>query len=131
MAKNAKLVAEFLATHPKVTRVNYLGMLKEGSRSYALAQKQCSCAGSMISFEVQGGEEAAFRALNAFQLISLAVSLGGTESLAEHPATMTHVDVLPCERAELGISPGLIRLSVGVEAPEDLIWDLGQALENA
>jgi Cystathionine beta-lyases/cystathionine gamma-synthases len=83
----------------------------------------------MISFEVVGGEAEAFRLLNALKLIHLAVSLGGTESLAEHPATMTHADVDPEERLELGITPAMIRLSVGVEHPEDLIADLAQALE--
>ena len=131
MAKNARLVAEFLASQPKVTRVHYIGMLEEGSRAHELATKQCTCAGSMISFEVEGGEAAAFRVLNALELVSLAVSLGGTESLAEHPAAMTHIDVDPEERIALGITGGLIRLSVGVEAPEDLIWDLRQALEHA
>ncbi|HRN35535.1 MAG TPA: PLP-dependent transferase, partial [Flavobacteriales bacterium] len=81
------------------------------------------------SFDVQGGEPEAFRFLNALQLVKLAVSLGSTESLAEHPATMTHVGVDPAEREKLGITGGLVRLSVGVEHPDDLIGDLKQALE--
>lgn len=128
MQATAQRVAEFLQGHPKVKLVRYLGFQQPGSRAEALFRKQCTCAGSMISFEVEDGEAGAFRCLNALKLISLAVSLGGTESLAEHPATMTHVDV-PCEeREELGISESLIRLSVGVEASDDLIWDLEQAL---
>jgi methionine-gamma-lyase len=129
MAQNAQHVADFLAWHPKVEKVHYLGHIPEGTPERALADRQCSCAGAMISFVVAGGEEGAFRFLNALKLVKLAVSLGGTESLAEHPATMTHVDVDLCERQELGIVPGLVRLSVGVEAPEDLEWDLSQALE--
>ncbi|MEO7079993.1 MAG: PLP-dependent transferase, partial [Flavobacteriales bacterium] len=85
--------------------------------------------GAMLSFDVKGGEPEAFRFLNALKLVKLAVSLGSTESLAEHPATMTHVGVDPVEREKLGITGGLVRLSVGVEHPDDLIWDLGQALE--
>jgi methionine-gamma-lyase len=83
----------------------------------------------MISFDVHGGEEAAFRFLNALGLVKLAVSLGGTESLAEHPGTMTHSDVPPDAQRRMGITEGLVRLSVGVEHPEDLIADLSQALE--
>jgi methionine-gamma-lyase len=127
--KTARHVAAFLNTHPKVARVHYLGNLTEDDSQYEIFQRQCSAPGGMISFEVVGGEAEAFRLLNALKLIHLAVSLGGTESLAEHPATMTHADVDPEERLELGITPAMIRLSVGVEHPEDLIADLAQALE--
>ncbi|MGC9041444.1 MAG: cystathionine gamma-synthase family protein [Roseiflexus sp.] len=127
--KTARHVAAFLKTHPKVARVRYLGNLTEDDPQYEIFQRQCSAPGSMISFEVVGGEAEAFRLLNALQLIHLAVSLGGTESLAEHPATMTHADVDPEERIELGITPAMIRLSIGVEHPEDVIADLTQALE--
>ena len=82
----------------------------------------------MISFELVGGEAEAFRFLNALQIFHLAVSLGGTESLAEHPATMTHSDVDPEERIEMGITEKMVRLSIGVEHPEDLLADLAQAL---
>jgi methionine-gamma-lyase len=82
----------------------------------------------MISFEVQGGEAGAFRLLNALRHIKLAVSLGGTESLAEHPGAMTHSDVPADEQLLMGITPSLVRLSVGVENPDDIIADLGQAL---
>ncbi|NTU78642.1 MAG: cystathionine gamma-synthase family protein [Chloroflexales bacterium] len=128
--KNARYVAEFLNDHPKVERVYYLGNLSEGDPQYEVYRRQCSAAGGMISFEVVGGEKEAFRLLNALKLIHLAVSLGGTESLAEHPASMTHSDVDPEERIELGITPAMVRISIGVEHPEDLIADLAQALEQ-
>jgi methionine-gamma-lyase len=84
----------------------------------------------MIAFDVIGGEAEAFRFLNALQIIHMAVSLGSTESLAEHPATMTHADVDPEERIEQGITPKMIRLSIGVEHYEDLIADISQALRE-
>ncbi len=126
--KNARYVADFLADHPKIERVHYLGHLRPGSPEHALYRRQCIAPGSMISFELVGGEAEAFRFLNALQLFHLAVSLGGTESLAEHPATMTHSDVDPEERIEMGITEAMVRLSIGVEHPEDLIADLEQAL---
>lgn len=127
--KNARYVADFLADHPKVRKVHYLGHLVEGDPQYEVFQRQCLAPGSMISFEVVGGEAEAFRLLNALQLVKLAVSLGGTESLAEHPATMTHADIAVEDQLAMGITPALIRLSVGVEHPEDTISDLRQALE--
>ena len=84
----------------------------------------------MVSFDIVGGEKEAFTFLNNLKLIKLAVSLGSTESLAEHPATMTHADVSPEDKQKLGISEKLIRLSVGVEYYEDLIFDIGRALEQ-
>ena len=126
--KNARYVADFLADHPGVERVHYLGHLEESHPDFATYKRQCISPGSMISFEVVGGQEAAFRVLNALSLVKLAVSLGGTESLAEHPGTMTHADVPPEHQARMGITEGLIRLSVGLEHPEDLIADLRQAL---
>ncbi len=127
--KNARYVADFLVNHPRVRCVNYLGLLSEDHPMYGVYRKQCLSPGSLISFDVEGGEEGAFRFLNALQLIKLAVSLGGTESLAEHPASMTHADV-PCEEREReGIGPSMIRLSVGVEHFEDILADVGQALE--
>ncbi len=124
----ARRVADFLATHPKVARVYYLGHLESDNPQYHIYRRQCLGPGAMISFDLHGGEAEAFRFLNHLQLIHLAVSLGGTESLAEHPATMTHADVDPEERIEFGIGPAMIRLSVGVEHPDDLIADLRQAL---
>ncbi|MCS6828407.1 MAG: cystathionine gamma-synthase family protein [Caldilinea sp.] len=126
--KNARYVADFLADHPKVERVYYLGHLAPETPAHALYRRQCLAPGSMISFEIVGGEPEAFRFLNALQLFHLAVSLGGTESLAEHPASMTHSDVDPEERIEMGITDKMVRLSIGVEHPEDLIADLEQAL---
>jgi methionine-gamma-lyase len=128
--KNARYVADYLADHPKVQRVYYLGHLTPETSDYAIYRRQCLAPGSMIAFDIVGGEAEAFRFLNALQLFHLAVSLGGTESLAEHPASMTHSDVDPEERIELGISDSMVRLSVGVEHPEDLIADLQQAFER-
>lgn len=127
--KNARYVADFLADHPKVQRVNYLGHLDDGSPQYDVYRRQCLGPGSMISFEIHGGEAEAFRFLNSLKLIKLAVSLGSTESLAEHPATMTHADVPAEDQPRMGISPSLVRLSIGVEHPDDLMADIGQALE--
>lgn len=129
-AANAAKVAAFLQAHPKVEQVNYLGFIEEGTAAYDVYKKQCSSAGAMLAFNVKGGEKEAFKVLNALRLIKLAVSLGSTESLAEHPATMTHVGVDYDTRQEMGITANLIRLSVGVEHPDDIIWDIKQALEN-
>jgi|SRR5690625_937163 len=126
--ENARRVADFLAGHPKVERVLYLGFLEEDDSSYELYQRQCKAPGSTFSFEIEGGEPEAFRFLDALKLIKLAVSLGGTESLAEHPATMTHSDVPKETQRRIGITPSLVRISVGIEDPDDLIADLEQAL---
>jgi methionine-gamma-lyase len=128
MMKNARYVADFLAEHPKVENVLYLGHISEDDAQFELYRRQCIAPGSMVSFEVRGGEAEAFRFLNALQLIHLAVSLGGTESLAQHPATMTHADVPAEGQLRMGITSALVRLSVGVEHPDDLIADLDQAL---
>jgi methionine-gamma-lyase len=130
-ARNAKHVAEFLALHPKVEKVYYLGFLDENNPTqYNIYKKQCLSAGAMVSFDIRGSEKEAFEFLNHLKLIKLAVSLGSTESLAEHPASMTHCDVPDKDKAELNISDKLIRLSVGVENCEDLTWDISQALEQ-
>jgi methionine-gamma-lyase len=129
-AEGATRVAEFLAGHPKVLRVNYLGHLPAGTRQRALYDRQCLGPGAMISFEVTGGVEGAYRFLNALQLAKLAVSLGSTESLAEHPLTMTHSEATAEENCAAGVTEGLVRISVGLEHPDDLILDLGQALEK-
>jgi len=128
MMKNARYVADFLADHPKVDSVQYLGHISEDDPQFDLYRRQCIAPGSMVSFQVHGGEAEAFRFLNALQLIHLAVSLGGTESLAQHPATMTHADVPADVQPRMGITPALVRLSIGVEHPDDLIADLDQAL---
>lgn len=127
--EGARQVADFLAGHPAVERVYYLGHLREGDPQHTIYRKQCLAPGSMISFDIRGGEAAAFRFLNALKIFHLAVSLGGNESLAEHPATMTHAEVDPEDRMEGGITESMIRLSIGIEHPEDLIGDLAQALE--
>jgi methionine-gamma-lyase len=129
-AENAKRVADFLVQHPKVDRVGYLGHLDAGHPQYDLYKRQCLGDGGMIAFEVPGGEPAAFRFLNSLKLIKLAVSLGSTESLAEHPATMTHSEASPEELADMGVTGGLVRLSIGIEHPDDLILDIGQALRE-
>jgi methionine-gamma-lyase len=126
--KNARYIADFLAGHPKVEKVYYLGHLKEGDPQYAVYRRQCTAPGAMVSFEVRGGEAEAFRFLNALKLVKLAVSLGGTESLAEHPYSMTHADVTPEAKRAAGITDKMIRLSVGIEHPDDVIADLTNAL---
>jgi len=130
-ARNARHVAEFLVNHPKVERVNYLGFLDESNPvQYEIFKRQCLSGGAMLSFDVAGGEKEAFMFLNHLKLIRLAVSLGSTESLAEHPATMTHVDLDPAEKLDLNITGKLIRISVGVEHHEDIIADIAQALDH-
>jgi methionine-gamma-lyase len=128
-ARNAKEVAEFLQNHPKVEKVYYLGFLTD-PKDKALLEKQCSSNGAMISFDVKGGEKEAFAFLDNLKLIKLAVSLGGTESLAEHPQTMTHADVPTLDKQVMNITEKLIRLSVGVEHYSDLITDINQALDK-
>ncbi|MGB5462770.1 MAG: PLP-dependent transferase, partial [Aureibaculum sp.] len=126
--RNAKKVAAFLDGHPKVEKVNFLGLLKEGTREYDIYKKQCKKPGAMVSFDIKGGEKEAFIFLNNLKLFKLAVSLGSTESLVEHPITMTHAGVDPEHRKRMGITPKLIRLSIGVENAKDIIWDIEQAL---
>ncbi|PSL02927.1 cystathionine gamma-synthase family protein [Cecembia rubra] len=130
-AENAIKVAEFLKNHPKVEKVYYLGHLEQGTSQHAIFKKQLFCAGAMLSFDIKGGEKEAFKFLNSLRLIKLAVSLGSTESLAEHPETMTHSDVSEEDKRTMGITEKLIRLSVGVEHYSDIIWDIEQALEKA
>jgi len=128
--KNAQKIAHWLVEHPKVVRVCFPGLLTEG-RQKEIYDHQCSGPGALMSFEIRGGgEEEAFRLLNRVEVIKLAVSLGGTESLIEHPATMTHADVPPEEQQAIGITPAMVRLSVGTEHPDDLIADLERALEE-
>lgn len=130
-AFNANKVADFLNKHPMVEKVYFLGNLSEKNKEqFDIKKRQCLTNGGMISFDVKGGEKEAFRFLNSLKLIKLAVSLGSTESLAEHPATMTHVDVEPQLKKELNITEKMIRLSIGVENYEDIISDISQALES-
>ncbi|MDG1688978.1 MAG: cystathionine gamma-synthase family protein [Gammaproteobacteria bacterium] len=125
----ARKVVDFLLKHDKVTRIDYPGLLQSDNPQYAIYQKQCTGAGSTFSFEVKGGEAEAFKVLNALKLVKLAVSLGGTESLAQHPAAMTHSGVPKKRREFIGVTEGLIRLSVGIEDADDIIADLAQALD--
>ena len=129
-ASNAEKVADFLRNHPKVEKVFYLGHLKSGSRMHDIYKKQYSSPGAMISIDIKGGEKNAFTFLNHLQLFHLAVSLGSTESLAEHPFSMTHADVPIIEKNALGLTDKMVRLSIGVENADDLIWDISQALDK-
>jgi methionine-gamma-lyase len=126
-AQNAMEVARFLKGHPKVKTVHYLGLLETGPQ-YDLYKKYCLGPGAMISFEVRGGEAEAFRLLDSLSIVKLAVSLGSTESLAQHPASMTHAGVDDETKARFGITSAMIRLSVGIEKADDIIYDLDQAL---
>lgn len=126
---NAKAVAEFLRDHPKVAGITYLGFLAEGSPQRAVYDRQCKAAGSTFSFAVVGGEAEAFRFLDRLELLSFAVSLGGSETLITHPATTTHYSLTPEERLAGGITDATLRLSVGIENVDDLIGDLAQALD--
>ena len=123
---NAQAVAEVLEGHPKVERVYYPGLA--GHPQHALARRQMDAFGGMVTAVLTGGLPAARRFLERVELFALAESLGGVESLIEHPGIMTHASIPPEIRAELGISDGLVRLSVGVEDAADLIADLEQAL---
>jgi methionine-gamma-lyase len=129
-AENAALVANFLRTHPKIAAVNYLGFLAADDPRSAVFKRQCESAGSTFGFAVKGGEPEAFRLLDALQVIKLAVSLGGTETLMSHPASTTHSGVAKQTRDRLGITDALIRISVGIEDADDLIADLSAALET-
>ncbi len=131
-AENAAEVTKFLNSHPKVEKIYYLGNTAEyGTDSEKdIIKRQYLSYGAMISFDIVGGEKEAFAFLDNLKLIKLAVSLGGTESLAEHPQTMTHADVDPADKELMGISEKLVRLSIGVENYNDLIADIKQAFEN-
>lgn len=129
--QNAIKVASFLHSHPAVDRVYYPGLLdRQQGEQFEIYTRQCEGPGAMIAFDIRGAEAAAFQVLNRLKLIHLAVSLGSTESLAEHPFTMTHAGLSPTEKIQEGITERMIRLSVGVEHPDDLIADLKQALDS-
>lgn len=128
-AKNAEVIAQYLTKHPKVEKVYYLGLIHENSANYHTYKRQYLSPGAMLSFDIKGGEKEAFAFLNNLKLIQLAVSLGSTESLAEHPASMTHAGIEETHRKEMGITDKLIRISVGVENFQDILWDIEQALE--
>ena len=126
--KNARKVVEFLNNHPKIEKVYYPGL--ETHPGYEIAKKQMKDFGAMISFELKGGFEAGKTLLNSLKLCSLAVSLGDTETLIQHPASMTHSPYTKEEREAAGITDGLVRLSVGLENVEDIIADLEHGLER-
>jgi methionine-gamma-lyase len=127
--ENAAKVCEFLRDHPKVEKVGYLGFLDPGSRQADIFSRHCTGAGSTFSLYLKGGEKEAFAFLDALRIAHLAVSLGGTETLASAPAAMTHLSVPDDRKAQLGITPNLVRISIGVEDAEDLIADFANALE--
>lgn len=125
---NAMQVAKYLENHPKVEWVKYPGL--PSHPQYELAKKQMKGPGAMISFEMKGGIEAGKNLMNNVKLCILAVSLGGVESLIQHPASMTHSKMDSEARKNAGITDGLVRFSVGIENIEDIIYDLQQALEK-
>ena len=126
--ENAAKVCAFLQGHAKVEHVGYLGFLEEGSRQADIYNRHCTGAGSTFSLYLKGGEREAFAFLDALKIAKLAVSLGGTETLASAPAAMTHLSVPDERKAALGISDNLVRISIGVEDADDLIADFDQAL---
>ncbi len=127
-AQNAETVAGFVSRHPRIRTVYALNALPPESAARRVYEAQCTGGGSTFSIEIEGGEREAFRVLNALRIFKLAVSLGGTESLASHPASTTHSGVPAEIRARGGVTDGTIRLSIGIEHPDDLIADLAQAL---
>jgi methionine-gamma-lyase len=128
-AENAAQVCAFLRDHPRVEHVGYLGFLPEGSSQADIYRRHCTGAGSTFSLFLKGGEKEAFAFLDALRIAKLAVSLGGTETLASHPAAMTHLSVPPARKRALNIGDNLVRISIGIEHPQDLIADFDQALD--
>ena len=128
--ENAAKVCRFLADHAKVERVGYLGFLEEqgDSRQADIYRRHCTGAGSTFSLYLKGGERESFAFLDTLKIAKLAVSLGGTETLASHPAGMTHISVAEPRKSQLGITDNLVRISIGVEDADDLIADFDQAL---
>ena len=126
--QSAAIVCEFLRDHPKVEKVGYLGFLEEGSSQADIFKRHCTGAGSTFSLYLKGGEKEAFAFLDALQIANLAVSLGGTETLASAPAAMTHLSVPEERKKALEITPNLVRISIGVEDPDDLVADFANAL---
>ena len=126
--ENAVKVCDYLKSHPKVAGLGYLGMI-EDERQQDIYRRHCKGAGSTFSLLLKGGEAECFRFLDSLKIAKLAVSLGGTETLASHPASMTHLSVPDGRKAELGITENLVRISIGIEDADDLIADFEQALE--
>jgi methionine-gamma-lyase len=126
--ESAEKICNFLRDHPKVEQVGYLGFLEAGSRQADIYKRHCTGAGSTFSLYLKGGEREAFAFLDGLKIANLAVSLGGTETLASAPAAMTHLSVPEERKAALGITDNLVRISIGVEKAEDLIADFENAL---
>src|SRR4029077_11873569 len=126
--ENAWRVARFLERHPRVTELAYPGL--ESFPQFELAQRQQSAGGALIGFEVEGGLDAGVRLMNSVRLCALAENLGAAETIVTPPVSMTHGSVPPEQRAAAGITDGLVRLSVGLENPDDIIADLEQALDS-
>jgi O-succinylhomoserine sulfhydrylase len=124
--RSAERIADFLSQHPRIRRVVYPG--RKDHPQYAVAAKQMSGGGTLVAFEVEGGKREAFAIANALSIIAISNNLGDAKSLITHPETTTHQRLKPEQRAALGIGPGLLRLSVGLEDVEDLIEDLASAL---
>ena len=127
-ASNAQAVAEFLESHPQIEKITYPGL--KSHPQYGVAKEQMDGFSGMISFELEGGIPAGTTVMNNVKLCSLAESLGAVETMITHPASMTHVDVPAEERHARGLTDGLVRISVGIEDPDDIIDDLKQALEK-
>ena len=129
-AENAKKIAEMLNNNSKIEKVHYLSLIDENTEQYKVYKKQYSSSGGMISIDIKGGEKEAFKFLDNLKLIKLAVSLGGTESLACHPFSMTHADVSIETKNKIGMGESLVRLSIGIEDPDDLINDIKNSLDK-
>jgi methionine-gamma-lyase len=127
--ENAAKVCDFLKSHPKVEKIGYLGFLDPASRQADIFRRHCTGAGSTFSLYLKGGEKEAFAFLDALQIANLAVSLGGTETLASAPAAMTHLSVPDERKKQLDITPNLVRISIGCENADDLIADFANALQ--
>lgn len=127
-SQSASALAELLHTHPRVTRVHYPHQLLQGSRQRAIFERQCRGPGSLLAFDVEGGEQGAFAVLDAFETAQLATATGGTRTLVEHPQSMTHADIPPEHLEQFGVRPSMIRMSVGLEHIDDLVEDLRRAL---
>jgi methionine-gamma-lyase len=128
-SESALTISRWLAGHPKVAQIFYPGLTSHPG--HAIAKRQMKAFGGMVAFEITGGLEAGKRVMDRLRLCTLAVSLGDCETLIQHPASMTHATYSPAERQAAGISDGLIRLSVGIEDPRDIIADLEQAMAGA
>ena len=129
MADAALVVAKALSAHPKVSKVIFPGL--ESHPQHALAMAQMGSGGTLVTFEIAGGKDAAFRFMNALEIVKISNNLGDAKTIATHPATTTHQRLPQDQKDMLGITPGLIRLSLGLEDADDLIADLNRALSAA